>query len=71
MNLKNVKSEASLKELSALTTDVSLQEKAKLHALEKIDQNKQSIFKKVMSSMKPNSVHDGVKTLAVRVNSSH
>ena len=64
-----MKSEASLKELSALTTDVSLQEKAKLHALEKIDQNKQSILKKVMSSMKPNSVHSGAKTHSSRSSS--
>ena len=34
--LKNVKSEASIKELSALTTDASLQEKAKLQALERL-----------------------------------
>ncbi|KAH3777169.1 hypothetical protein DPMN_178606 [Dreissena polymorpha] len=48
---------------------MSLQEKANLHALEKIDQNKQSILKKVISSMKPNSVHGGVKTHSSRSSS--
>jgi hypothetical protein len=44
---KSIISEASLKELSALTTNALLQEKAKLHALENIDEIKQSIMTKV------------------------
>ena len=47
VHLKSVISEASLKELSALTTNALLQEKPKLHALENIDEIKQSIMTKV------------------------
>jgi len=66
VHLKSVISEASLKELSALTTNALLQEKPKLHALENIDEITQSIMTKVMSSMKPNSVHGSVKTHSSR-----